>query len=145
MDNIPYRTALFMAHRIRHALKDESFAEKLDGTVEADECFVPVGNIQLPQSSPISVVPNLHPQEDRLIYNTLVLLRRRIQCWLESGWWNRESAFSTFRVTFFISPYNKYAQSQTQRRAERLEVVQAGRQHNEPVAGFALCIIPDKC
>src|SRR5260221_293048 len=40
-----YRTALFMAHRIRHALKDESFAEKLDGTVEADECFVPVGNI----------------------------------------------------------------------------------------------------
>jgi transposase-like protein len=40
-----YRTALFMAHRIRHALKDDSFAEKLDGTVEADECFVPVGNI----------------------------------------------------------------------------------------------------
>jgi len=39
-----YQTALFMAHRIRHALKDDSFAEKLDGTVEADECFVPVGN-----------------------------------------------------------------------------------------------------
>jgi transposase-like protein len=38
-----YRTALFMAHRIRHALKDDSFAEKLDGTIEADECFVPVG------------------------------------------------------------------------------------------------------
>jgi len=35
-----YRTALFMAHRIRHALKDESFSEKLDGTVEADETFV---------------------------------------------------------------------------------------------------------
>jgi hypothetical protein len=29
-----------MAHRIRHALKNESFAEKLDGIVEADECFV---------------------------------------------------------------------------------------------------------
>jgi hypothetical protein len=38
-----YRTALFMAHRIRHALKDDSFAEKLDGTIEVDECFVPVG------------------------------------------------------------------------------------------------------
>ncbi|MGA2029639.1 MAG: IS1595 family transposase, partial [Verrucomicrobiota bacterium] len=38
-----YRTALFMAHRIRHALRDAEFAEKLDGTVEADECFVPVG------------------------------------------------------------------------------------------------------
>jgi transposase-like protein len=38
-----YRTALFMAHRVRHALKDDSFAEKLDGTIEADECFVPVG------------------------------------------------------------------------------------------------------
>lgn len=35
-----YRTALFMAHRIRHALRDESFAEKLSGIVEADEHFV---------------------------------------------------------------------------------------------------------
>lgn len=33
-----YRTALFMAHRIRHALKDEVFADKLTGTIEADEC-----------------------------------------------------------------------------------------------------------
>ncbi|HEY1717833.1 MAG TPA: IS1595 family transposase [Verrucomicrobiae bacterium] len=38
-----YGTALFMTHRIRHALRDTSFAEKLDGTVEADECFVPTG------------------------------------------------------------------------------------------------------
>src|SRR6204780_2854 len=36
-----YHTALFMAHRIRHALRDMSFAEKLDGIVEADECFIP--------------------------------------------------------------------------------------------------------
>jgi transposase-like protein len=35
-----YGTALFMAHRIRHALKDDSFSEKLSGTVEADEHFV---------------------------------------------------------------------------------------------------------
>ena len=35
-----YRTALFMAHRIRHALKDESYAEKLTGTIEADEHLV---------------------------------------------------------------------------------------------------------
>jgi len=38
-----YRTAVFMAHRIRHALRDISFAEKLDGIVEADECFIPTG------------------------------------------------------------------------------------------------------
>jgi len=35
-----YRSALFMAHRIRHALKDEVFTEKLTGTIEADETFV---------------------------------------------------------------------------------------------------------
>src|SRR5271170_7702658 len=38
-----YRTSLFMAHRIRHALKETGYPEKLDGIVEADECFVPVG------------------------------------------------------------------------------------------------------
>jgi transposase-like protein len=35
-----YRTALFMAHRIRHALKDTAFTEQLTGTIEADETFV---------------------------------------------------------------------------------------------------------
>jgi transposase-like protein len=35
-----YRTALFMAHRIRHALRETSFTEKMAGTVEADETFV---------------------------------------------------------------------------------------------------------
>src|SRR5580698_2212657 len=30
-----YRSALFMTHRIRHALKETGFAEKLDGTIEA--------------------------------------------------------------------------------------------------------------
>lgn len=35
-----YRSALFMAHRIRYALKDSVFTDKLSGTVEADECFV---------------------------------------------------------------------------------------------------------
>jgi transposase-like protein len=35
-----YGTALFMAHRIRHALKNEVFAEKLSGTIEVDETFV---------------------------------------------------------------------------------------------------------
>ena len=35
-----YRSALFMAHRIRHALKDESFTDKLTGIVEADEHHV---------------------------------------------------------------------------------------------------------
>jgi transposase-like protein len=38
-----YRSALFMAHRIRFALQQTSFADKLTGTVEADECHVPVG------------------------------------------------------------------------------------------------------
>jgi transposase-like protein len=32
-----YRTALFMTHRIRYALKDDVFATKLTGTVEVDE------------------------------------------------------------------------------------------------------------
>ena len=35
-----YRTALFMAHRIRFALKDPSFSSKLSGTVEVDETYV---------------------------------------------------------------------------------------------------------
>jgi transposase-like protein len=35
-----YRTALFMAHRIRHALKENGYADKLDGTIEADETFI---------------------------------------------------------------------------------------------------------
>ena len=35
-----YRTALFMSHRIRHALEETSFATKLDGTVEIDETYV---------------------------------------------------------------------------------------------------------
>lgn len=35
-----YRTALFMAHRIRFALKDPIFNEPLQGIVETDETFV---------------------------------------------------------------------------------------------------------
>jgi transposase-like protein len=35
-----YRTALFMTHRIRHALRDPTFTNKLNGTVEADETWV---------------------------------------------------------------------------------------------------------
>jgi transposase-like protein len=35
-----YRTALFMAHRIRHALKETSFSEKPSGTVEVDEAVI---------------------------------------------------------------------------------------------------------
>jgi transposase-like protein len=38
-----YSTALLLARRIRHALRDTEFAGKLDGIVEADERFVPVG------------------------------------------------------------------------------------------------------
>ncbi len=35
-----YRTALFMQHRIRHALRDPIFNDKLSGTVEVDETYV---------------------------------------------------------------------------------------------------------
>lgn len=35
-----YGTALFMAHRIRHALKETGYAEKLTGTIEVDETYV---------------------------------------------------------------------------------------------------------
>jgi transposase-like protein len=35
-----YRSALFMAHRIRHALRDPVFTDKLSGIVEVDETYV---------------------------------------------------------------------------------------------------------
>lgn len=35
-----YRSALFMAHRIRYALKDSVFTHKLSGVIEADEAFI---------------------------------------------------------------------------------------------------------
>ena len=35
-----YRTALFMMHRIRHALRDSIFTHKLGGTVEVDEAYI---------------------------------------------------------------------------------------------------------
>ena len=35
-----YRTALFMAHRIRFALKDPTFSGKLSGTIEVDETYI---------------------------------------------------------------------------------------------------------
>ena len=35
-----YRTALFMTHRIRHAIQDPAFNEKLTGTVECDETYI---------------------------------------------------------------------------------------------------------
>ncbi|MDR3405560.1 MAG: IS1595 family transposase [Chthoniobacter sp.] len=35
-----YRTALFMTHRIRHALKEISHGEQLDGVIEMDETYV---------------------------------------------------------------------------------------------------------
>ena len=34
-----YRSAHFMAHRIRHALKPSPTSEKMTGTVEVDECY----------------------------------------------------------------------------------------------------------
>jgi transposase-like protein len=40
-----YRTALFMMHRIRHALLQPIFQEKLSGTIEADETYVGGKNI----------------------------------------------------------------------------------------------------
>ena len=35
-----YRTALFMTHRIRHAIQDPVFKDKLSGTVEVDETYI---------------------------------------------------------------------------------------------------------
>lgn len=35
-----YRTAWFMMHRIRYALRNPSFSSKLSGTVEADETYI---------------------------------------------------------------------------------------------------------
>lgn len=40
MLGLGYRAAWFMAHRIRHAMAEESFPAKPDGTVEVDETYV---------------------------------------------------------------------------------------------------------
>lgn len=37
---ITYKSAWFMAHRIRYAMEQHTFDKKLDGTVEADETYV---------------------------------------------------------------------------------------------------------
>jgi transposase-like protein len=46
-----YRTALFMAHRIRFALKDPSFREKLSGTIEVDETYIGGKQVGIGQSA----------------------------------------------------------------------------------------------
>ncbi|HKN86935.1 MAG TPA: IS1595 family transposase, partial [Nitrospiraceae bacterium] len=40
MLGVTYKTAWFMAHRIRHTMKQNPFTEKLDGIVEADETYI---------------------------------------------------------------------------------------------------------
>ncbi|HET7058547.1 MAG TPA: IS1595 family transposase, partial [Nitrospiraceae bacterium] len=40
MLGITYKSAWFMAHRIRHTMKQNPFTEKLDGVVEADETYI---------------------------------------------------------------------------------------------------------
>lgn len=40
MLGVTYRAAWFMAHRLRHAMADDSVFPKLSGTVEADETYV---------------------------------------------------------------------------------------------------------
>ncbi len=40
MLDVTYKTAWFMFHRIREAMKEPAFAEKLSGVVEADETYI---------------------------------------------------------------------------------------------------------
>jgi transposase-like protein len=48
---VTYKSAWFMAHRIRYALKDPVFAGKMSGTVEVDECyFGPKGTAEKPRA-----------------------------------------------------------------------------------------------
>lgn len=56
-----YRSALFMMHRIRYALKHPSFSEKLMGTIEVDETYVggkckPGSNVWHNKSAVVSLV-----------------------------------------------------------------------------------------
>lgn len=44
--------------------------------------------LELPQSSPAAVIPNLHPAQDRLIYNTLVLLTHMISVIEPASTWS---------------------------------------------------------
>jgi transposase-like protein len=52
-----YRSALFMAHRIRFALKDPAFNYKLSGTVEVDETYVGGKQTGVGQGSKVGKVP----------------------------------------------------------------------------------------
>ena len=47
MLNITYKSAWFLAHRIRHAMKQTPFGDKLGGIVEADETYI-VGKSHIP-------------------------------------------------------------------------------------------------
>ncbi len=40
MLGITYKSAWFMAHRIRYALEQKPLAEKLSGIIEVDECYI---------------------------------------------------------------------------------------------------------
>ncbi len=51
-----YRTALFMTHRIRHAMKETTYAKKMTGTVEIDECYIGPKNAEKRQKSKTGVV-----------------------------------------------------------------------------------------
>lgn len=52
-----YRTALFMTHRIRHAIKDPVFNDKLSGTVEVDETYIGGKKKYVGRGSRIGKVP----------------------------------------------------------------------------------------
>ena len=47
-----YRSAWFMAHRIREAMRDKGLLEPLTGTVEADETYVGARHTARSQDSP---------------------------------------------------------------------------------------------
>jgi transposase-like protein len=85
-----YRTAWFMAHRIRHAMKDPVFEGKLSGTVEVDECYVgPISTSDKPRdkSAVVALVERESGKRRSVVFEAITAerLHQAIRTHVEEG------------------------------------------------------------
>src|SRR5438477_3426619 len=66
MLNVTYRSAWFMAHRIRYTMAQEPLSSKLNGVIEVDEAFIG-GRVRYPQST--AVKPGVRAQDRKYAYD----------------------------------------------------------------------------
>ena len=67
-----YKTAWFMAHRIRYAMTQEPMLRKLHGTVEIDETYIGGKVANMHQSQRAKLVSKGHGSQDKMAVLTLV-------------------------------------------------------------------------